>query len=482
MGGLPFVKNNLVFVILSVTLPFFYWMVYHYYPNNTPSHGGLRYFPVYLIAASLVWMNHDRIFTAISVFALFLSLVWSFEAALYSIFIYESFLLIKILQNSIDLQRFFNLFIIYNLKFIILISIFLAMVCLIYLATVGEIPRYDLYLSLVFSYVGVDSFIDYSWYQEGFYAWVPILTGYFTVICLMTRQIILDKDKNLIWPQEACILICLGLSVGVYCLISTQTFILKPIILPVYLFLYWGLSRVIENRGNEAIFNISIIGLGPFFIYLWCILAGTAFGNFLEYPNPTTAPTFLRYLNNSEKDSAKKFHDLLINFCDSPRDKKDVCSSAGKGLGYNYSDPQFDVMTILLDRWQNDSPTLMTFSSMDTIMQVYYQKPHLFPLSFSYVDGFSAKLFKYIVDRSKKIIANDIHDGATVIIANNLDSLNNLQWALLSEISYNWNLEKIDGLGNLSVYKLVKKSEKGNGDLLQLPIRDMKNRNSIEQI
>ena len=477
-----FIKNNLTFLVLAITLPFFYWMIYHYNPNGTPSHGGLRYLPVYMLAATLVWMKTSRIFTLSSVSSLFLSFVWSFEATIYSIFIYESFILIKILQNSSNIKKYFNLFITYNRKFIILIAVFLSSILLTYLATVGEIPRYDLYLSLVLSYVGSNSFIDYSWFQEGFYTWVPILTGYFTVICLISRQFYLNKDKNSLWIREACVLFSLGISVGIYCIISSQAFILKPVLLPIYLFLYWGLGRVIEYRRDGTFFNISILGLGPVFIFLWFLLGGTSFGNFFEYPNPTTTPTLLGSIINKGQGSALIFYDAINSFCASSSKKGDVCSKSDKTRGDIYSDPQFKEIKILLDRWQSNSPTLMTFSPMDTIMQVYYQKPHLFPLSFSYVDGFSPELFKYIVDRSKKIIANDIHDGQTIVITDNLDSLNNLQWALLTEISYKWNLEKIDELGNLSVYKFVKKSEKGNSDLLQLPIRDMKNRNSIEQI
>lgn len=477
-----FIRNNLTFLILAITLPFFYWMIYHYNPNGTPSHGGLRYLPVYMLAATLVWMKISKIFTLSSVFSLFLSFAWSFEAAIYSIFIYQSFILIKVLQNSSNIKGFFKLFISYNLKFIALVAVFLSLVILTYLATVGGIPRYDLYLSLVLSYVGSNSFIDYSWFQEGFYTWVPILAGYFTVICLISRQFYLNKDKNSQWIREACVLFSLGISVGIYLLMSTQTFILKPVLLPIYLLLYWGLGRIIEYRRDGTVLNISILGLGPVFIFLWFVLGGTSFGNFFEYPNPTTTPTLLGSIINKGQGSTLIFHDAITSFCESPTRKGDVCNKTDRTRGDIYSDPQFEELKVLLERWQSNSPTLMTFSPMDTIMQVYYQKPHLFPLSFSYVDGFSPELFGYIVDRSKKIIANDIHDGQTIVIADNLDSLNNLQWALLTEISYKWNLEKIDELGNLSVYKFINKSQKVNGTLLQLPIRSIKMRNSIEQI
>ena len=480
-----FIKNNIVFLILALSIPFFYWMVYHYNPNNTPSHGGLRYLPVYMVAASLIWMKIPKVFTGLSMLALFMALVWSFEAFIYSLFIYEVFILTRAGQNNLTLKFAIRESLVLNCKLVGIVTVFLVFISSFYLIFFESLPRYDLYLSLVMSYVGSDPFIDYSWYQEGFYSWVPIIVGYFVLICMITRQFLVNKDRWAPWIQEAAVLFSLGMAVGAYCLISTQPFIFKSILLPIYLFLYWGLNQVITSGYlNKFRVGFSIIGIGPIFIFLWFVLAGQSIGNFLDIPNPSTSPSILRDLLKNGSLNKDNLYKKVNSFCNDSSDalSGNICGHQDKRRGSIFSDPYFEEMKFLIDKWQGDSKELLTFGPMDTIMQIYYQKSPALPFSFSYVDGFSKELFQYILRRSRKVIENDFQEGKTVIVVKDLDKLNNLQLTLIQEINSQGSLSKIDETQNLIVYQFSKKSLNPSLEYLNLLNRVIPPRNALEPI
>ena len=132
----------------------------------------------------------------------------------------------------------------------------------------------------------------------------------------------------------------------------------------------------------------------------------------------------------------------------------------------------------LLDKWQGAAPALLTFHPVDVVMSVYLQKPNRMPVSFSYVDGFSPALFADILSRARRTIAQDIREDETVVLTRDLAALNELQWALLKELSAHWSLVQVDESQNFAVYRLVRGSRKPAG-AFRLPERPMRTRNAF---
>jgi len=471
------IRNHLAFLILGASLPFFFWLTYHYASTNTPSHGGLRYLPIFLTSTSLILMSRERRFTPLSMAAILLAWAWSVEATIYSSFIYATFLIARACSDSTTPRGAIVWSVRYLAGLLALLALFVVSVSSAYWVATTTWPRYDLYLSLVLAYVGPDPFMDYSFYQSGFFGWVPILVGYFVAVSMVVRKCLAASGAKPDWIARLAVLVTLAVATGVYCLISTQAFILKAVLLPFYLLLYWALETGVSRRPQEALVSVSAVGLAPVFIFLFALLAGVSASNFAGdpvYATPNTSS--LRHLASYGWPLPQDFSQRLHRFC-SPRSTIEPNSACSPGA--HLPALHYDEFKSLLDRWQKDSSTLMTFHPLDTVMEVYYQKPHTLPLSFAYVDGFSPALFKYIVDRSRDIMAHELKAGQTVVMTKDLSLLNELQWALLTQLAALWTLERVDETEHLVVHRLVKDSTAAVGPLLTLPDRPVKTRNSL---
>jgi hypothetical protein len=277
------------------------------------------------------------------------------------------------------------------------------------------------------------------------------------------------------WIAQLAVLVAMAVATGVYCLISTGAVILKAVLLPFYLLLYWALETAVSRRPREGFVSVSAIGLAPIFIFLFALLAGVSAGSFAGDPVYATPNTsVLRHLASYGWPLPQDFNQRLHRFCSPSIEINSACSP-----GVHLPALHYDEFKSLLDRWQKDRATLMTFHPLDTVMEVYYQKPHALPLSFSYVDGFSPALFKYIVDRSRNIMAKELSAGQTVVVSKDLSLLNELQWALLTQLAALWTLERVDETEHLAVYQLVKDSTTAVGPVLTLPKRSVKTRNAL---
>lgn len=470
------VTNDWAFLVVAVTLPFFFWMSYHYSPNNTPSHGGFRYLPVTLLAASLVYMPTPGILNARSIAAICLAWAWSFEAAVYSTFIYVLFLVARGAVSETTAAGIAAASLRNIGRLVAVFAAFAGAICLVYLALCGSVPRYDLYLSLVLSYVGTDPFIDYTFYQDGFLGWVPLLLAYAIAIALIVPNLFSADPAARDSAARLAVVAGLGMTLGVYCLISTQSFILKPIVLPFFLLLYWALDATFLRMRQRPAPVASLLGLAPVFVVLFAVQSAVSAGrivdkNLYTSTNVTVAEQLIttgRMFNQAPLKRARHFCSLAT-----AGEAGDVCNPKTGLLGNQYYEFRY-----LLDRWQPDAPQLITFHPQDAVLMVAYQKPHLFPVSYSYVDGFSPQLYRYIRDRARTIIASALREGQSVVITKDLASLNDLQWALLKDVAAVWSLEELESTANLSAYRLVRMPGP-QARVLALPDRPVRGRNSL---
>src|SRR5262249_10275965 len=117
------------------------------------------------------------------------------------------------------------------LKLFGLLVALVIVVVLGYQVILGTLPRFDLYLSMVLAYVGPNPFMDYTYFEPGFYAWVPILAAYFAGACLVGRHMFRATGNDPTPVRRLAVVVIIGLAFGAYCIISTQAFILKVALL-----------------------------------------------------------------------------------------------------------------------------------------------------------------------------------------------------------------------------------------------------------
>jgi len=429
-----------------------------------------------LIAVALILLPPARRFSMFSVAAIMLAWAWSFEAAIYSTFVYIVFLVVSAAcAGSTTRHAIATAGRSLALLSVLLIA-FVVVVLTAYVATIGKIPRYDLYLSIVLAYVGPDPFMEYAFYQNGFLAWVPVLTGYFVAICLIARQCFARKVRKAEWTTQLAVITALGLTIGVYCIISTQTFILKVVLLPVFLLLYWAIDAGVTARTERDAVSATELGLGPVLVFVAFLLTGFSVGNFAGPPvYGTPNASILRHLLSYGRPLPKDFAPRLHRSCNPTgvTEPGSVCAPSAMPAAHH------DELVQLLTRWQSDSPTLLMFHPADALMTVYLQKPHALPVSFAYVDGFSPALFRNIVERAETVIERDFRPSQVLVAAKDLATLNELEWALLTRVAALWRLEQVDETAHVAAYRLTREPLRATGRILVLPDRPIRSRNTF---
>ncbi len=446
------IKNHLVFAILGLSLPFLLVLIYHYAPNNTPSHGGLRYFPVFAVATSLVYLPPCRRFSAWSITAVILASFWSFEALVYGILIYVAFLAAATTVESEQLWPFLKQVGMQAAKLAAAIVCAFGVALAAFMMQFHQVPRYDLYLSTISAYVGPDHSLGYFQYQPGYY-WIPMLLGYFLAICVIFHAIFLRQRGSESWVPRLAVLTGLGMIMALYCLLMTLLHQLKVGLLPFLIIFVWAI-QVELTRSGSSLFRLTPLSISLVFIVVSALMTGVA-GETLatvgRFGSPNTS--VLRHLIDERRPIPANFWERLKNSCVLMEASGTACSP-GPQLPPMY----YEEFKDLLHRWFANEDRVLAFQPAEAIIRVLVQKPHALPLSDSYHDGFSPALFRFVAARSSHVIERDLYEGQPVLIAKDQASLNELQWALLSALNLRWQLEKVDETEHLAVYRLRRES------------------------
>jgi hypothetical protein len=465
--------GHIVFIVLATGLVIAFWLNFYFSVNGTPSLGGVRYFPVALLGAVLVWLGGGRRFSVASISALLLCWAWSLEAALFGTFIYGSFAVAVAASSGLDLKMVAISIAVFAGQLAALFLTFAAFVAAAYLIVTGQLPRYDLYAGMVLAYVGPDPFMDYNFFQQGFFVWAPILVAFFAVPCLMVRACVsLAKFERL---PEISVIWALAVVFSVYCLVSTQPLYIKVAIFPLFALLFVAVDTVIGDGSRAPAVTASQISLGLIFVFVGGLLCGAASFNFLRSPAFASGSTSaLSELVHHGRLLPPDFSTRLRALCqpDGPLATGNVCHDQPNMPPVHYRE-----FAGLAERWQASSPAIFAFHPMDALFTAALHKPHRLPVTFAYVDGFSPALYRDIIDRSRPVISNSLVDGETLILPKELASLNELQYRLLKLIAEEWRFERVETTDNFEVYRLHKTGSAGVR--FTLPNRQLKGRNSL---
>jgi hypothetical protein len=467
------ISNHAVFVLLATGLVIVVWLSLHFSINGTPSLGGLRYLPVALLGAALVWMRPGRSFSVVSIAALLLCWAWSLEAALFGTFVYASFGLASSVSDGQGLQQGRKRVAIFLGRIVLLFITFVALAALTYLGLFKQLPRYDLYFGMVMAYVGPAPFTQYSVLQQGFYAWAPILTALFAVPCLIVRVCITQKKLERL--PEIAVTWALAVVASTYLLLLTDPIYIKTMLLPFSVFLLAAVSATIETGVQARKLTVTHISFAPAFLFLVGSLSGSAAFYFMRPP---------AFASSSTSVLAELVHHRRFVPPDFSARLRALCQPAGTLATGNVCHDQPNMPPVhyrefaeLVAKWQESSPSILVFHPVDALLSATLRKPHRLPLTFAYVDGFSPALYQYILNRSQAVISRDLADGETLIVVKDVATLNELQWRLLKMIAEQWRFERVDSTDNFEVYRLRKSG--AAGERFVLPDRPLRGRNSL---
>lgn len=467
------IRNHIVFLMLGTLLPVTVWLNYFFCINGTPSLGGMRYLPVVLLGASLVWTERGVLFSKGTILGVVFCWFWSLEAALYGTFVYCAFAAATCASSGRLFREMLFSFFVFLMRLLALLLSFGAGTIALYLVITGKIPRYDLYLDLVLAYVGPNPFMEYNFFQQGFYAWAPILSAFFVVPCWIVRAYVSGSISNRL--PEIAVVWALAVVLSVYCLVSTQPIYIKTAILSLFVMLFVVIDLALNVRPRNNNIMISHIALAPVFVLLISLVSGSAGANFLIPPAYGSASTsMLAEIFFYRKIVPSDFFQRIGELCHSEMsfDVGNVCLDQP-----NMAPVHFKEAVDLVKKWQGELPTIFIFCPADALIEAALTKPHRLPLTFSYVDGFSPALFKYLLARSEPVISQTLKDGDSIILSRDLLSLNELQWALLNMMTKYWRFRKVEQTEYFNVYRLEKDLSL-NSDLI-LPSRPIKGRNSL---
>lgn len=255
----------------------------------------------------------------------------------------------------------------------------------LYLILTGHVPRYDLYVAQVLAYIGPDPFMECNFFRQGFFAWAPILVGFFMVPFLVVRSCVTTLKMDRL-PQVVVIW-ALAIVFSVYCLLSTQPLYILLALMPLLLLIV-GLDIAWSDR--DGFFSVSQLGLAPIFVLVIALLAGAAGLNLLVVPSYANGRgSVLSQILHHHRLAPPDFWSRLGKICHDGHDLDVGNACSGETPTLN---PYYREFSGPIQKWQGDQPTIFAFHPSDALLNAALNKPYRLPVTFAYVDGFSPAL------------------------------------------------------------------------------------------
>ena len=141
-------RNKWTATVLSAFLILFLASAALYNSSYTPSAGAMRYLPSMLLLYAIACSNHNQFYNKFTISALVVSSLWSLEALIFSSIVFIVFLL----ASSLASQPFLLSRLLRDaLRLVLVMLLPHILLSAGYLAAFNVLPRYDIYLQLVFT-------------------------------------------------------------------------------------------------------------------------------------------------------------------------------------------------------------------------------------------------------------------------------------------------------------------------------------------
>jgi hypothetical protein len=463
------VKSNIIFTaigILSIGL-------WHFLPghphNHTPSHGGLRYLATYLLATSLILLPENRKYSIFSIISLAVSIFWSFEAFIYALGIYTVFL---ITQTYLDNKApYLTRLIQSTTKFIAIFAGICLLEIIIYRISYGQMPRIDLYISLIMPYLSNNmrgnhsSFFEVSYYtfDKGFFYWIILVITYTATIgiCLYSRiQDKITPITNTVKIQylQFTLLAIFGIAISMTCILNTNKVNLVITSFPFFLMLALLTDTITQHHTNFAYSRKALL--------LPLAILCTVCCSFLLRQNKPYERLIDRLLQENSNISLKRldtFCDPVNNACKPEKNSGGLCTTNPDNI-YCNPNQDFTEAELLVQKWQSQEKEILLLHPWSSIISVKLAKRNVYPTSWPIVELLSSKLISYITETGgsklhvgKNIIVHNayVHTAHELAMEEIKYDYNAFNILLMQQIEKNWNMVVIDKTPTFTIFELT---------------------------
>ena len=451
-------SNKFLGLLYALLILLVYSHITNFPMNSYPNFRGMRLLPIVFFTASFISIPANRLFTTISSISFSLAQLWSIEAA-FCVFI-AYFIYIILATQRRDFYR--NIFLLFLLTIIPHLTLMVAS-----LALSNSLPRYDVYIKFVFSFVNPSNYTGANWLASinpKELIWIPIILFYFVVLSLYWKYLINSKFNFLRSANNRFflnILILLFISI-----ISFVIFLFRPIL--VYLLIFSPFIYILLTSITFAVFspqfnlNFSFkaaIGL-PF-----VLLSSIAFGslsNILFELDPNISITHdISALSKFTHEKNFGYKDWISKLNSSGSDFEIL-----RGISFPWKAERIKETIYFVNKYFENinSAGILTPEAPNVLLLT--RKGQKFPTSYSFSESASSEMNNYVSRIPLELKEND-----KVIISNYISELNTLEVRLLNNLLLSYNLIPVEAGKFVTVYYVSGKSNSVNKFIMPYKIR-----------
>lgn len=430
----------------------------HYAPfalSSYPNFGGMRFFPAALVAVSLVALPAGRTFSPLSTAAFCIGLLWNLEGAACAIGAYAAYLIFLDLSGPQRLRALAVL----GLLALATYGTF----SLIALGATGSLPRFDLYLSLIFGFVSTGAYSGAQWLtamDPNELMWVPLVLLYFGVLAVGWRATAdrafaqrIQTDRLFI-AKVAAVAACGVILLSLFVFRSLMDYLL--IAAPLGLTLFFALTAAVWSSASGSWLARTALGL-PFVMIVGLCTAVLA-NILLEQDPAKTIAHDVSAAHDWVRIGKPGFNIAL-------RRLRSGSSDDEISMSFPWKPARLRESITFVERWFAGKRDVLIFMPEAASTLMKSRKAHRFPTAYSVSELGSSAVSRHIVMADVALI-----EGETMVIANHPSELDTLETRIVRRILADWDARPIEVGQFATVYRLAKKTLPAPADRLVLPL------------
>jgi hypothetical protein len=412
---------------ISITILLAGWWGGKLNMNSVPSALGLRYLPNILMVAALSALPERRRHSKSTLFAGFLSALWSVETLIGTVGIQLGFLLMLNFKERSPLRGLRDLS-----GVIVPIVAAVAVTSAVTLSLAGELPRYDIYLQFLTRYNMLSDY--WSIAASGlFWAWTPVFVAVFLVLALAWIRIFAPSKEpialsdHLLFYRYVPMAILTSFTASYYVGRSVN-FTLIIALLPFCALLIPALLRF-AGIVRRDVWPMRAAVLVPTFVLVWA-MSFSALAIFRD-----TSP--YSFVFNEVRREGQFSQRALASSLERSLQKRPVLE---KDIGHQYLFDEHGVVRDgirAIEMFAADYNRVAIFLGLlgphcvaSDVALLYANKGHRWPISYTFSD-------ELLIQLSDLIVATpiDLRDGEIVIVRRDKELLSPMQTSIFAKIS-----------------------------------------------